>query len=136
MRISDWSSDVCSSDRELSLRIAHEKRPSTAALEVAVTEIAAGQTLTFGRTQVEAVAVDHKPVRHAFGFVFRSGGLILPLSGDPRRCEALIAAARGAYPLVHEVFTHRELPGAPGVRSAEPGPNEPGYHTHSPAGPK
>src|SRR3546814_1978723 len=95
MRISDWSSDVCSSDRELSLRIAHEKRPSTAALEVAVTEIAAGQTLTFGRTQVEAVAVDHKPVRHAFGFVFRSGGLILALSGDTRRCEALIAAARG-----------------------------------------
>src|SRR3546814_7306038 len=77
---------------ELSLRIAHEKRPSTAALEVAVTEIAAGQTLTFGRTQVEAVAVDHKPVRHAFGFVFRSGGLILALSGDTRRCEALIAA--------------------------------------------
>src|SRR3546814_15029858 len=94
MRISDWSSDVCSSDLlyqlivsswhqgrdrplpvygppgtrryveglmalwepELSLRIAHEKRPSTAALEVAGTEIAAGQTLTFGRTQVEAVA--------------------------------------------------------------------------------
>src|SRR3546814_11266096 len=95
---------------ELSLRIAHEKRPSTAALEVAVTEIAAGQTLTFGRTQVEAVAVDHKPVRHAFGFVFRSGGLILALSGDTRRREALLAAARGPDRLVPEVFIHRALP--------------------------
>src|SRR3546814_9839088 len=72
---------------ELSLRIAHEKRPSTAALEVAVTEIAAGQTLTFGRTQVEAVAVDHKPVRHAFGFVFRSGGLILALRSEEHTSE-------------------------------------------------
>src|SRR3546814_3334554 len=104
---------------ELSLRIAHEKRPSTAALEVAVTEIAAGQTLTFGRTQVEAVAVAYKPVRHAFGFVFRSGGLFLALSGDPRRCEALIAAARGDDLLVPAVFIHRELPVVPGVRSAE-----------------
>src|SRR3546814_11252605 len=106
MRISDWSSDVCSSDLlyqlvvsawhqgrdrplpvygppgtrryveglmalwepELALRIAHEKRPSTEALKVAVTEIAAGQALAFGALAVRVVEGDHQPVRPAFGF--------------------------------------------------------------------
>src|SRR3546814_13680539 len=81
---------------ELALRIAHEKRPSTEALKVAVTEIAAGQELAFGALEVRVVAVDHQPVRHAFGFVFAGGGKTLVLSGDTRRCPALIAAARGA----------------------------------------
>src|SRR3546814_9175433 len=95
---------------ELALRIAHEKRPSTEALKVAVTEIAAGQELAFGALAVRVVAVDHQPVRHAFGFVFAGGGKTLVLSGDTRRCPALIAAARGADLLVHEVFIHREMP--------------------------
>jgi ribonuclease Z len=116
---------------ELSLRIAHEKRPSTDALKVDVTEIAAGQTLAFGGLAVEVVEVDHKPVRHAFGFVFRAGGCTLALSGDTRRCAALIAAARGADLLVHEVFVHREMPVVPGVRSAETVANVAGYHTLS-----
>ena len=116
---------------ELSLRIAHEKRPSIDALKVEVTEIAAGQTLAFGGLAVEVVEVDHKPVRHAFGFVFRAGGCTLALSGDTRRCEALIAAARGADLLVHEVFVHREMPVVPGVRSAETVANVAGYHTLS-----
>jgi len=104
---------------ELSQRIAHEKRPSTEALKVAVTEIAAGEMLSFGSLTVRVVEVDHKPVRHAFGFVFEAGGEKLALSGDTRRCEALIAAARGADLLVHEVFIHREMPVVPSVRSAE-----------------
>src|SRR5690606_24780967 len=116
---------------ELSLRIAHEKRPSTDALKVAVTEIAGGQSLAFGGATVEVVEVDHKPVRHAFGFVFRAGGLSLALSGDTRRCDALIEAAQGADLLVHEVFIHREMPVVPGVRSAETVANVAGYHTLS-----
>jgi ribonuclease Z len=116
---------------ELSLRIAHEKRPSIDALKVEVTEIAAGQTLAFGGLAVEVVEVDHKPVRHAFGFVFRAGGCTLALSGDTRRSAALIAAARGADLLVHEVFVHREMPVVPGVRSAETVANVAGYHTLS-----
>ena len=116
---------------ELSLRIAHEKRPSTEALKVEVTEIAAGEALAFGGLAVEVVEVDHKPVRHAFGFVFRAGGLTLALSGDTRRCAALIAAARGADLLVHEVFIHREMLVVPKVRSAETVANVAGYHTLS-----
>ncbi|WP_340115617.1 MBL fold metallo-hydrolase [Pelagibius sp. 7325] len=118
-------------ESELSQRIAHEKRPSTEALKVAVTEIAAGEVLSFGGVTVRAVEVDHKPVRHAFGFVFEAGSEKLALSGDTRRCEALIAAAKGADLLVHEVFVHREMPLVPGVRSAETVANVAGYHTLS-----
>lgn len=116
---------------ELALRIAHEKRPSTEALKVAVTEIAAGQELAFGALAVRVVEVDHQPVRHAFGFVFAGGGKKLVLSGDTRRCEGLIEAARGADLLVHEVFVHREMPVVPGVRSAETVANVASYHTLS-----
>lgn len=116
---------------ELSQRIAHEKRPSTAALEIAVTEIAAGDALTLGDLSVTVVPVDHQPVRHAFGFVFEDGAGKLALSGDTRRCPALIEAARGADLLVHEVFVHREMPVVEGVRSAETVANVAGYHTLS-----
>ncbi len=116
---------------ELSQRIAHEKRPSTAALEVTVTEIAAGASLAFGGLSVRVVEVDHKPVRHAYGFVFEAGGQKLVLSGDTRRSAALIEAAQGADLLVHEVFVHREMPVVEGVRSAETVANVAGYHTLS-----
>jgi ribonuclease Z len=116
---------------ELSQRIAHEKRPSTAALAIAVTEIAPGEVLTFGGLEVGVVEVDHKPVRHAYGFVFEGGGKKLALSGDTRRCQALIEAARGADLLVHEVFVHREMPVVAGVRSAETVASVASYHTLS-----
>jgi ribonuclease Z len=116
---------------ELSLRIEHEKRPSMEALKIDVVEIAAGETLAFGGLQVQVVEVDHRPVRHAFGFVFRGGDFKLALSGDTRRCAALIDAARGADLLVHEVFVHGEMPVVPGVRSAETVANVAGYHTLS-----
>jgi ribonuclease Z len=119
---------------ELEQRIAHERRPSAAALEVEVTEIAGGETLRLGALSVDVVEVDHKPVRHAFGFIFRDAGgqgSRIALSGDTRRCPALIEAARGAELLVHEVFVHRELPVTPGVRTAETVANVAGYHTLS-----
>jgi ribonuclease Z len=116
---------------ELDLRIAHERRPSTAALEIEVTEIAPGQTLAFGPLSVTVVEVDHKPVKHAYGFVCAGGGRRVAFSGDTRSCPALIEAARGADILVHEVFIHREMPVVPGVRSAETVRNVMSYHTVS-----
>jgi ribonuclease Z len=116
---------------ELEQRVAHERRPSTAALEVEVTEVAPGEILTFGGLEVTVIEVDHRPVRHAYGFLFEAAGRRLALSGDTRRCPALIAAARGADLLVHEVFVHRELPVIEGVRSAETVANVAAYHTLS-----
>lgn len=116
---------------ELEQRVAHERRPSTAALEIEVTEITPGQTLAFGPMSVQVVEVDHKPVRHAYGFVCAGGGRRIAFSGDTRRCMGLIEAARGADILVHEVFIHREMPVTPGVRTAETVANVMAYHTVS-----
>jgi ribonuclease Z len=120
---------------ELEQRIAHERRPSTAALEVAVTEISPGPApeavLTLGGLRAEAFAVEHQPVRHAFGFRFTSPEARLVLSGDTRACASVVAAARGAELLVHEVFVHRDMPVVAGVRSAETVANVASYHTLS-----
>jgi ribonuclease Z len=112
-------------------RIAHERRPSTAALDVEVEEIAGGQTLTFGEVSVEVVAVDHRPVEHAHGFVLAADGARIAVSGDTTYCPDLIAAARGVDLLVHEVFIHREMPVIPSVRTAEGTRNVAAYHTLS-----
>jgi ribonuclease Z len=116
---------------ELEQRIAHEKRPSTLALEIDVTEIAAGEILAAGDLRVRAVAVNHLPVKHAFGFVFEAGGKRLAFSGDTAYCAALIDAARGADALVHECFIHRDMPVKPGVRTAEGIAAVASYHTLS-----
>jgi len=116
---------------ELDQRIAHEKRPSTAALETEVNEFKPGEILAIGELRIQVVAVDHRPVRHAVGFAFRAGGRTIVLSGDTRPCPTLSEAAQGADVLVHEVFVHRELPVIEGVRSAETVANVASYHTLS-----
>ena len=116
---------------ELEQRIAHEKRPSTVALQVEVEEIAGGWRGRFGDLAVTAVEVDHEPVRHAYGFVFEADGRRLVMSGDTRPCPALVEAARGADLLLHEVFVHHALPVVEGLRSAETVERVAGYHTLS-----
>lgn len=115
---------------ELAQRIAHEKRPSTRALEVEVHEIGPGEVLARGDLRVQAVEVAHQPVKHAFGFVFEAAGRKLAFSGDTAYCPALIAAARDADVLVHECFIHREMTLTPG-RTAEGLQNVASYHTLS-----
>ncbi len=117
--------------RELDLRIAHERRPSTTALEIEVEEIAPGRVLSFGEMKVSTVEVDHRPVRDAYGFVFEETGAKLALSGDTAYCPALIEAARGADVLLHEVIIHRQMKIIPGRRSAETVTNVTSYHTPS-----
>lgn len=116
---------------ELAQRIAHELRPSTAALTVEVTEIAAGEVFRDGDVTVAAVAVDHRPVPYAFGFVFAAAGKRLVFSGDTAFCPALIDAARGADVLVHECFIHGIMKPAPGLRTEEGLRNVAAYHTLS-----
>ena len=116
---------------ELAQRIAHERRPSTAALQVEVTEFGPGPLLELAGLTVSAVEVEHQPVKHAFGFVFEAAGRRLVLSGDTRRCAALTEAACGADLLLHEVFIHREMPVVEGVRTEETRANVAGYHTLS-----
>jgi ribonuclease Z len=111
-------------------RIAHEVRPSTAALEVEVTEFEDGWSIEEKGVRISAFAVAHQPVKYAYGFAFDAGGARAVFSGDTRRCDAVIEAARGAALLVHECFIHREMKLTPG-RTAEGLANVASYHTLS-----
>src|SRR5690242_17026076 len=93
-------------DAELRQRVQHELRASTAALDVDVTEFEDGWTLEEKGVRVTAFAVAHQPVKYAYGFAFEAAGRRAVFSGDTRRCEAVVAAARGADLLVHECFIH------------------------------
>ena len=116
---------------ELEQRIAHERRPSTRALDLEVSEFAEGDVLRDGDIVVRAFAVRHQPVKFAYGFVFEAGGRKLVFSGDTAYSPELIGAARGADVLVHECFIHREMAIIPGVRTAEGLAAVAGYHTLS-----
>jgi len=116
---------------ELKQRIAHELRPSTAALEVEVTEIEPGQSFDFAGMTVKVVPVEHQPIKHAYGFVFEDGESKIAISGDTTYCPALIEAAKDADILVHEVFIHHEMKVIEGLRSRETIENVAAYHTLS-----
>lgn len=57
-----------------------------------------------GRVKVTAFAVDHRPVQHAFGYRFESGGRTVVISGDTRPNENLLRHAKGADVLVLEAY--------------------------------
>jgi ribonuclease Z len=116
---------------ELEQRIAHELRPSTAALEVEVIEIGEGEVLRLDDLAVHAVAVDHFPVKQAFGFAIEAGATRAVFSGDTAPCPRLVDAARDADLLVHECFIHGIMQPVPGVRTQEGIDNVARYHTAS-----
>jgi ribonuclease Z len=58
---------------------------------------------------VTAFAVDHPPVRPAFGYRFDAYGKSVVISGDTTLSENLIKHARGADVLIHEAYLPEEL---------------------------
>ena len=54
--------------------------------------------------RVTAALVDHPPVVPAFAYRFDSSDRSIVISGDTRASQSLIALARGADVLVHEVY--------------------------------
>ncbi len=116
---------------ERAQRLAFERRPNDAGFALRVEEIGAGTRLQVGSIEIEAVAVDHRPVEPAFAYVLRAAGQTLALSGDTRACPALVEAARGCDALVHEVFVHDAMPPVPGRREAATIQAVASYHTLS-----
>ena len=114
---------------ELEQRIAHEKRPSTKALELEVAEIDEGEILALDDLHVRAIRVEHAPVPNAFGFVFETPRHRAVFSGDTAPCEAIAKAAREADLLVHECFIHGLMKPEAGVRTEEGIDNVERYHT-------
>jgi ribonuclease Z len=116
---------------EMEQRIEHEKRPSAVALQTEVTEVKPGEIVEFGAMRVRAIEVDHKPVRHAYGYVIETDEAKLVISGDTRPCDAVVEAAKDADLLLHEVFVHHEMKVVEGVRSQETIDQVASYHTLS-----
>lgn len=57
-----------------------------------------------GVTKVTAFAVDHEPVKPAFGYRFEARGRKIVISGDCRPTDNLIENAKAADVLIHEVY--------------------------------
>jgi ribonuclease Z len=117
------------SEREL--RIQWECRPSTAALQLEITEFEEGILWQADGLRISAFPVDHRPVEPAFGFLFETDACRVAFSGDTTVCDSLVRAAQGVDLLVHECFIHRAMAARPGTRSAQGLENVAAYHTLS-----
>jgi ribonuclease Z len=116
--------------KERELRIAWECRPSTAGLELDITEFEEGVLWDAQGVRISAFAVDHGPVKPAFGFLFESAQARVAFSGDTTVCDRLVSAATGVDLLVHECFIHGQM--ARGRMRTEQGlANVAAYHTLS-----
>ena len=116
---------------ERAARIAWERRPSTAALELEVVEFAEGTAWEADGVRIAAFEVDHRPVQPAFGFLFETERCRVAFSGDTTVCDNLTAWARDVDLLVHECFIHREMVARRGGRVDQGLENVAAYHTLS-----
>src|SRR5690242_6225076 len=71
--------------------------------QLSARDVAPGVVYERGGVKVTAFLVDHGMVAPAFGYRIEYGGRTVVLSGDTRYSPELIAVARGADLLVHEV---------------------------------
>jgi ribonuclease Z len=116
--------------KEREARIVWECRPSTAGLELDITEFEEGALWDADGLRISAFEVDHGPVKPAFGFLFETAQARVAFSGDTTACDSLIDAAKDVDLLVHECFIHHEM--ARGrMRSAQGLANVAAYHTLS-----
>ncbi len=89
---------------DIDTRIADEGRVPLVPL-VQPTEITAGGVISDdGNVKVTAALVDHPPVVPAFAYRFDTPDRSIVISGDTAYSENLVALARGADVLVHEVL--------------------------------
>jgi ribonuclease Z len=116
--------------KERELRIAWERRPSTEGLELDIIEFEEGVLWDTETLRISAFAVDHGPVKPAFGFLFETAQARVAFSGDTTVCENLVSVAQDVDLLVHECFIHHEM--ARGrMRGAQGLANVAAYHTLS-----
>ena len=87
---------------DIGFRISDDKRPADGA-KVDAKDITEGVAYEANGVKVSAFDVDHRPIKPALGYRIDFGGHSVVLSGDTRFSENLIAHARGADLLIHEV---------------------------------
>lgn len=91
-------------DHDIRTRIADEGRPPLAPLIAAHELRVGGPVMQDANVRVTAALVEHPPVAPSFAYRFDCPGRSFVISGDTRPSPALVALARGADVLVHEVM--------------------------------
>ena len=89
---------------DVDLRIEDEGRPDPRPLLVANEFDAPGVVMQNGDVKVTSAAVVHPPIKHAYGFRFDTRDRSIVISGDTNYAPALVALAKGADVLVHEIL--------------------------------
>jgi ribonuclease BN (tRNA processing enzyme) len=96
---------------DIRTRIADEGRPPLAPLIRAHDIDAPGEVYRDERVRVTCALVEHPPVVPAFAFRFDTVDRSIVFSGDTAPCDSLVALARDADVLVHEVLHEPSLDG-------------------------
>ena len=91
-------------ERDISIRMADEGRPDPRALLKPTELERPGVVYEDDKVRVTAALVNHPPIEPAFAFRFDAGGRSIVFSGDTTADDRLIALARDADVLLHEVI--------------------------------
>jgi ribonuclease BN (tRNA processing enzyme) len=102
---------------DIRTRMADEGRPPLAPLIVPHEHTRGGVIFEDANVRVTAAVVDHPPVVPSFAYRFDCPDRSIVISGDTRPSTALVALARGADVLVHEVM---HLPSLDALIATEP----------------
>lgn len=100
---------------DIELRMRDEARPPLAPLVRPHEITAPGEVFKDDRVRVTAALNHHPPIQHSFAYRFDTPGRSIVISGDTAYSESVLALARGADVLVHEVVFRPfwERPDAP-----------------------
>ena len=104
---------------DIELRIADEGRPPLAPLLRPHEITGGGEIFRDDRVRVTAALNDHPPIRHSFAYRVDSADRSIVISGDTRYSDNVVALAKGADVLVHEVVS-REFWEGPGTAQQKP----------------
>lgn len=110
---------------DIAVRMADEGRVDPAKLVRAFEHVGPGPVFADDRIRVTRAEVIHPPFRHAFAYRFDCPDRSIVFSGDTAPSRALVALARGADVLVHEVMY---LPAMERLIASEP--NAPRLREH------
>lgn len=100
---------------DIDLRMTDEGRAPLAPLIRPHEITAGGEIFADERVRVTAALNEHPPIRHSFAYRFDTADRSIVISGDTRYSDRVVALARGADVLVHEVVSREfwERPDAP-----------------------
>src|SRR5262245_42746029 len=104
---------------DVETRLADEGRPPLAPRIRPHDVTEAGEVFKDDRVRVTAAVNRHPPIEHSFAYRFDTADRSIVISGDTNYAEAVIALAKGADVLVHEVLyrPYWERPEAPQPRT-------------------